>query len=215
MSTFAARAGQLAAWALSRLVNRTDAWGGYRPPEEWGKEFTRPDGTTGKLGQTTTRKGQLTEAVLVRHFQARGRADVVGLHSTSPAGTSLWGALDVDWHGPTSTAPDINLQAALAWHDRLVGDGFRPLLLDSNGAGGYHLFVLFASPAPTAHVYHFLQQLVRDHGRHGMSRIPETFPKQAELRPRPDGKPAFGNWLRVPGRHHSREHSSRVWGGAC
>src|SRR5262249_43546903 len=135
-NAWAARAEELARWAWRRLVNRTDAWGGYRPPEEWGREYHRRDGTTGKLGQTTTRKGRLTPALLARHFRATDRADVLGLHATSAANTSFWGALDLDAHGPTGTAPEANLRAALAWYARLVEDGFRPLLTDSNGAGG-------------------------------------------------------------------------------
>jgi hypothetical protein len=209
-SAWAARAGDLADWALARLVNRRDCWGGYRPQEEWGRKYTRGDGTTGELGPQTTRKGRLTRALLARHFAARGRADVVGLHSTSPDGTSLWGGLDIDWHGPTSTAPDANRKAALAWYDVLRGRGFRPLLTDSNGRGGFHLLLLLAVAVLTPRVFHFLRQLVADHARHGMARPPETFPKQPVVRPR-DGSPGFGNWLRLPGRHHSREHWSVVY----
>lgn len=41
-----------------------------------------------------------------------------------------------------------------------------------------------------------------------MPREPETYPKQACVE---EGH--FGNCLRVPGRHHTREHYSRVWSG--
>src|SRR5262245_44847363 len=54
---WASRAHPLAQWTAARLVNRTDCWGGYRPPSEIGREFTRRDGTTGKLAPQTTRKG--------------------------------------------------------------------------------------------------------------------------------------------------------------
>jgi hypothetical protein len=211
-SPWTARADALAEWAWARLVNRADAWGGYRPLEEVGKEYMRRDGTNGKLGPQTTRKGRLTPAHLARHFRARGREDVIGLHSTSPDNTSLWGALDVDWHGPTSTTPEVNGRAARVWYDRLRSARFRPLLTDSNGQGGYHLRVLFAAPLPTPRVFHFLKSLVRDHG---MAKPPETFPKQARVRPRPDGRPGFGNWLRLPGRHHKHDHWSRVWDGSA
>src|SRR4051794_17631387 len=118
-AAWSARALDLGRWAWAHLVNRCDAWGGYRAPHEWDREYTRPDGTRGKLGQTTTRKGQLRPAVLAGHFRARDRAGLVGLHSTSPENTSRWGALDIDWHGPSSTAPEVNLRAALAWYGRL------------------------------------------------------------------------------------------------
>jgi len=213
-SAWARWADVLAAWAWDRLVNRTDAWGGYRPPEEWDREYCKTDGTTGKLGKTTTRKGTLTHTILTWHFRPRGRADLVGLHSTSPANTSRWGAVDIDWHGPTSTAPEVNLRAALAWHNWLTASGFNPLLLDSNGKGGFHLWLLLRSPVPTPRVYDFLQHLIRDHTQHGMPTAPETFPVQPELQPQ-DGKTAYGNWLRAPGRHHTEPHWARIWSGTC
>jgi hypothetical protein len=209
-----ARAHELAAWARNRLVNRTDARGGYRPPEEWGKEYVTADGEVAKLGKTTTRKGGLTTAILRRHFAADDRRDVIGLHSTSTTNTSLWGALDIDWHGPTSTAPGNNSRAAQAWFARLRSQGFHPLLVDSNGQGGFHLWILLASAIATPRVYHFLRQLIADHRDYGMTAPPEQFPKQPEVRPQQNGKPGFGNWLRVPGRHHTREHWSRVWDGS-
>ena len=209
-SAWAAQADELARWAFARLVVRSDAWGGYRPPEEWGKEYLKQDGTTGKLGQTTTRKGRLTEALLERHFRATERGDLIGLHSTSADNTSLWGEVDIDWHGPTNTAPEINVRAALAWYGQFVSAGFHPLLTDSNGAGSYHLLVLLAEAVLTTRLYHFLKRLVGDHALHRMTRPPETFPKQAALR----AGASYGNWLRLPGRHHSREHWSKVWDGA-
>jgi hypothetical protein len=207
------RAEDLAAWA-ERLANRRDCWGGYRPPEEWGRKYTRRDGTAGELGKTTTRKGPLTRGVLARQFRALAREDIVGLHSTAPDNTSRWGALDIDWHGATSTAPAVNLAAALHWYAVLVGMGFRPLLVDSNGKGGFHLWALLAGTIPTSRLYHFLRRLVADYARHGMTAPAETFPKQPALRPLPDGRPGYGNWLRLPGRHHSHDHWSRIWNGA-
>jgi hypothetical protein len=122
-------------------------------------------------------------------------------------------ALDIDWHGPTSTALAVNLRAALAWYDWLTARGFHPLLTDSNGVGGYHLLVLLAEAIGTARLYQLVKRLAGDHARQGITHPPETFPKQAELRPR-TGRTGYGNWLRLPGRHHSRGHWSRVWDGA-
>jgi len=207
-AAWAARSDELAAWAWNNLVVRTDAWGGY-----WDREFRRRDGTLIKPGDPTTRKGQLTPAVLIRHFWARNRADVMGLHSTSSLGLCRCGAIDIDWHGPTSTSPEVNCRAALAWYEQLVDRGFHPLLLDSNGAGGFHLRILLDRPAPAARVYHFLQLLISDHAKHGMQAPPETFPRQAVLSPSRDGRPSYGNWLRLPGRHHSRDWWSEVWCG--
>jgi hypothetical protein len=211
---WAANADALAEWAWRRLAHRLECWGGYRPPEEWGKTYRRPDGTTGTLGQQTTHKGILTRGRLARHFRARSRAEVIGLHSTTVDNTSKAGGLDIDWHGPESTAPAVNLRAALTWHERLARMGFRPLLVDSNARGGFHLRILLAAGIITARVYHFLKRLIADHAAFGMAAPPETFPKQAAVRPRLDGSPGFGNWLRLPGRHHTRDVWSRVWNGS-
>src|SRR5262249_24045669 len=124
------RAEELAAWTAGRVVNRADAWGGYRPDSH------------------VTLRGQVTRSLLVRHFRARRRAEITGLHSASADNLAKWGAIDIDWHGPESTAPGINLEAALWWYRELGRRGFRPLLTTSNGKGGYHLRVLLAEAVP-------------------------------------------------------------------
>jgi hypothetical protein len=210
-----AAARDLARWGWGRLVNRTDVWGGYVAPAERDRVVTGRGGTARKLGPSITRPARanrgkvlLTPAVLDRHFRALAAEHVIGLHTTSAANTSLWGAIDIDHHGEGGPSPERNHAAALAWYQKLLGLGFRPLLTDSNGTGGYHLRTLFRCPVPTAKVYQFLLWLSRDHAALGLPNRPETFPKQPHLAP---GR--YGNWLRVPGRHHSREHWSRVWDG--
>jgi putative DNA primase/helicase len=210
------RASELAEWGWERLVNRTDVWGGYIREQDRGKEYTRADGTTCKLGKTTTRPAQkhrgqsvLAREVLVQHFRARDAGAVIGLHTTSPDNTSKWGGIDIDHHGEGGNDPVKNWEAALHWYDRLVARGFRPLLIDSNGAGGYHLRILFASAIPTPRLFWFLRSVVADHASVGLGAAPELFPKQSEIKP-----DRYGNWMRVPGRHHSREHWSRVWSGS-
>jgi hypothetical protein len=219
-SAWAERAELLAAWAWERLVNRTDVWGGYNALEDRAKEIRRPDGTTYQLGATLTRppkrsRGRvfLTPQVLARHFRARGPLDVVGLHTTSPDNTSKWGTIEVDHHGEGSTDPETNWRAARGWHDVLAARGFHPLLTDSNGQGGYHLDVLLAEATPTPRLFYFLRELVKDHAARGLPAQPECFPKQAQLHPSEGGKGQYGNWVRVPGRHHTRDHWSRVWNG--
>jgi hypothetical protein len=92
-----------------------------------GKEYTSADGRVETLGKTLTRpavrdrgKVSLTLTHLERHFSARGPEDLVGLHTTSPANTSLWGAVEVDRHGEQGNSPEANLAAVLAWYGRLV-----------------------------------------------------------------------------------------------
>jgi hypothetical protein len=206
-----ARVGELAGWALATLVNRLDVWGGYRPLEEVGREFTRRDGSKGVLGEQRTVYGRVTDYLLARHFRARDRSAVIGFHTAGADNFSKGGALDIDHHGPTSTAAEVNLRAALHWYAALVRLGFRPLLLDSNGRGGFHLRLLLAEAVPADRLFYFLRSLTGDHARLGFPRPPEQFPKQADVRRCHKG---LGNWLRAPGKHHKHDHWSRAWNGA-
>src|SRR5262249_35155798 len=134
--------------------------------------------------------------------------DLIGLHSTSPMNTSRWGALDIDAHDGGTADPAKNQAAALAWYGRLATLGIRPLLVDSNGRGGVHPWGALGPPGPAPPRFAFLRWLIADYSRHELTAPPETFPKQPEIRPG-----GYGNWLRLPGRHHSRPHWSRIWDG--
>lgn len=201
---------ELSRWAYERLVNRTDVWGSYvskdrRRKNKSGREnifFTAPfPAARGKVF--------LTPAMLRKHFIALDEGDLISLHSTSADRTSRWLAIDIDKHdGDDAATPEGNLSAALTWYGRLAAQGFDPLLIDTNGAGGFHLLLLFAEPLPTAEVFAFGQSIVADWEKRGLPREPETYPKQVTV---DDGR--FGNCLRVPGRHHTRDHYSRVWSG--
>lgn len=64
--------------------------------------------------------------------------------------------------------------------------------------------VLFAQPMETSSVHGFGQSLVADFEKRGLDKQPEIFP----------GSPKwdhFGDWLRLFGRHHTRDHFTRVW----
>jgi hypothetical protein len=199
------RAPNLARWALRTLVNRTDVWGAY-----WHLRLREPGKPSIYTAPAVKDRGKpfLAEETIVRHFRGHDHGHLIGLHSASPENTSRWGAVDVDWHGDGSPDAAVNRRAAIAWFDKLRQLGFHPLLTDSNGKGGYHQLGLFSEPVPTARVYAFLRWLVSDYRRHGLSAAPEVFPKQPAIAP---GR--YGNWLRLPGRHHTRDHWSRVWDG--
>jgi hypothetical protein len=178
---------------MARLVNRLDAWGAY-----YG-------------GGQVTKRGTLTHARIVRHFQGRDTRDIIGLHTAGADNQSKGGALDIDQHGDDDPVrAEANRLAALHWYDVLVRRGFRPLLTESNGRGGFHLRILLAEPIDAARIFHFLRRLTADHRQHGFTRPPEQFPKQADVRRCAKG---LGNWIRLPGRHHKCDFWSRVWDG--
>jgi len=82
--------------------------------------------------------------------------------------------------------------------------GFDPLLMDSNGDGGYHLLQFFAAPMSTDNVQVFIKTLTSDYQTLGLDEPPDLFPGS-------DGTSRYGNWLRLPGRHHTRTHYTRVF----
>lgn len=145
-------------------------------------------------------------ASLGKHFKTRQPSGQLGVHSTSSDLTSRWLAIDIDLHDPDegTATKEQNLFAAKGWHHQLVEIGLDPLLVDSNGIGGFHLFVVFAEPMCTRSVHEYGKRLVADFLRRGLDQQPEIF----------RGSPTFdhyGDWLRLPGHHHSRPHFSRVW----
>jgi AAA domain/Primase C terminal 2 (PriCT-2) len=194
---------ELAAWTAEKLVNRVDVYGRYK---SLGKRKNPKDNAL------TAR--DLTLEVIERHYRGQDHGDIIGLHSTaanegeSPEFSCRSGALDIDRHSEEDD-PVANGRAALAWYDVLVTLGFRPLLTDSNGWGGYQLRAIFDAPTPADEVHRFMKWLCSDHLLRGLETEPETYPKQPHLG---KGK-GCGNWLRLPGRHHTREHYSRVWNG--
>lgn len=204
---WSSRAEELAAWTWDHLVNRPDAWGGYYSKTEDGETKTCQ---TTHPAKTERGKVYLTPEDIESHFKSSSTDTVIGLHSTSMQNTSLWGGLDIDKHGDGGDA-DANLKAALAWYGRLLEIGFHPLLTSSNGRGGYHLRVLFSRPASTQTVYSFLKNLAADYAAYGLTAPPESFPKQAEV----TEKNPYGNWMRLPGRHHTSEFWSEVWNGSA
>ena len=84
--------------------------------------------------------------------------------------------------------------------------GYDPLLFDSSGRGGYHLWVLFAEPAPTAAVFDLVKAVASTWEANQLEEEPEVFPKQ----PRPG---SLNAWFRLPGMHHTQPHYSRLWSG--
>jgi hypothetical protein len=184
LDAWARHADALVPWTEARLVNRRDGWGAYRH-----------DGAT----YTAKAEARATLAdALAAHFR-RGRT--MGLHAAGADDLSRWLAYDVDRHddSPADVTPARTLASARALADAMRSAGLEPLLEDSNGAGGFHVWAFLDAPVATAQAFHLLQQLAT------AADLPvETFPKQATVHGR------WGNWLRVPGRHPKRDHWSRL-----
>ena len=207
------RSRELAEWAMLRLVNRKDVWGQYA---------ALTPGEQKKLGRAykamtlpvASKRGpdMVTLDKLTRHFASRHqrRPQIIGLHAKSEEDTSRWFGIDIDMHDDSKADAEAharrNLIAAIDWWRRLQALGYDPLLFDSNGNGGYHLWVLFDQPAPTQDVFGMAWSLVSEWQKSNLMEEPETFPKQ--LKPG-----SLGAWFRLPGLHHTREHYGRVWSG--
>ncbi len=202
------RASELAAWAMSTLVNRTDVWGRYL-----GEKYRRSN-LQGNMNKAITapfkqERGKvfLQESSLEKHFKARDGGGVLGLHTTASNGSSRWFAIDIDLHDEDdlSVTREGNFVAATRWHEKLQQLGFDPLLMDSNGNGGFHLLVVFERPMSAKLVRRFIDQVVGDYDRLGLDNAPDMFPGGSF------GPNAHGGWLRLPGRHHTRHHYHRVY----
>jgi hypothetical protein len=185
----------LAAWADRALVHRRDAFGG---------QYIDRDGNH----RRTTRKEVPGLRRLATHFAAAGAEDIVGLHVTAPDETCRWVVADIDAHPDDNADPAANLRLALHIYAKAGGAGLSPLLVDSDGAGGFHVWAVFRDPVPAATAWRLGKWLALDHAEFGFAKPPETFPKKPVL----TGK-RFGGWVRLPGRHHKRDHWSRVWDG--
>jgi len=198
-------ADDLAEWAMERLVNRRDVWSQYTLKDGKIRVFMLPVPERRKLGTD-----MVTITKLHRHFQAKSPAHLIGLFSISDHSTCKWFAVDVDLHDETvpnaGEIAEANFAAALEWAEKLRSLGMDPMLLDSNGVGGYHVWVLLNKEYPLADVFDFADDLRSNWDELGLPRKPEIFPPKRAVAP--DDLPYT---LRVPGRHHTRHFYTRVW----
>lgn len=208
---WAQRAAELADWAMQRLVNRQDVWGQYSvltPAER------RRSGKTYKAMTLPVKDkrgpAMVTLDKLTRHFASRHlrKPQIIGLHAKSPQASSKWFAIDIDLHDENAAQAEDharrNLNGALGWCRQFQRAGYDPMLFNSNGYGGFHIWVLLAEPAPTEAVFAYVKSIVSQWERAGLDEEPETFPKKVK-------DDSIGSWFRLPGLHHSREVYSSLW----
>ncbi len=199
------RADDLAQWAMERLVNRRDVWSQYTLRGDKIGVVMLPIPERRALGTD-----MVTLQKLRRHFAGRSRSHLIGLHAISDHNTAKWFAVDVDLHNPTVANADelaaANLAACLTWAGRLREKFFDPCVMDSSGAGGYHVWAMLDREYPLADVFKFVSELRDDWADFGLPRRPEVFPPKAHVEP---GHLPYA--LRLPGRHHTNHHYTRVW----
>ena len=185
------RASELATWVMAHMVNRTDVWGRYHRRKGENETFVITAPFREERG-----KSFLDLDSLRKHFRKRQPSGQLGLHSASGDLTSRWLAIDIDLHDPDegTATREQNLFAAHGWYQQLVEQGLDPLLMDSNGIGGFHILIVFSEPMSTATVHEFGAKLVANFDSRGIDKRPEIFPD----------KP-IGDWLRLPGRHHQQD----------
>jgi hypothetical protein len=190
-------AGRLAKFVVANLINRDDAYGKYRALDNRDR------------GPAKTVQSGISESVIQDHFRAEDRGQLIGLHTTSPDNMCRWMVIDIDHHNESAAdQEDANERASIEIYEELVDGGFKPLLFKSNGRGGFHIWIIFDSPAPTEHVHRFGNAVVADWKEYGLTKTPEVFPKQSSL-----DRLNFGNWVRLPGLHHTYDFYTEVWDG--
>lgn len=196
---WADQATALAQWTQRCLVNRSDLWQAWVAKSWWSNQI-----------ESREVRGLLSERRIIEHFAATNSTQLLAVHSSSLQQTTRWLAILVERQGKNDpVTPGVNFQAILIWFEMLESMGFRPILEDTDGAGGYRLLVPFNTPVSLDHIGRFSQEVVSGYANHGLQVPPRILP--APLGTTDYGR---GNWLRLPGHHPTRNHYSRLWSGS-
>ncbi len=197
----------LADLALANLVCRGDCYGGYRVDHATGQVHQTTHWAVPDAARPDRRLAPpLDQARLAHHFRGISGLDSrLGCHVADARGGCLWAVIDLDAHGPEDD-PGANARMASRVVASLIPMGLPFRVEDSDGRGGLHIWILFGRKAPQAWAFRFGKYLVRDFADCGLARPPESFPKASE-----HSGMRCGNFVRLPGLHHKREHWSRIW----
>ena len=198
-------ADRLAEWTMEHLVNRRDVWSQYIVKNGEVGVVMLPVKERRKSGAE-----MVTMNKLRRHYSGRAISHLIGLHSISDHSTCKWFAVDIDLHDETVADADEvaanNFAAAMEWSAKLRELGMDPIVFDSNGVGGYHIWTLLDHEYPLEDTYNFADDLRSNWEELGLPRKPEIFPPKPHV-----DKDDLPYGLRLPGRHHYRQYYSRVY----
>lgn len=154
------------------MVNRPDAFYNYNQ----GIKVDRP----------------VDDWLLERHVEG---GVTIGLYTTSVDQKCRWGCWDFDNHDGKT----FNFDAAKALVTELESRGFLPILEDSNGNQGFHVWIVFDEPVNSWDLYDWMQTIP-------VTASVERYPKQRKIN-------RYGNLVRLPGKYHNGDHWSVFWEG--
>jgi hypothetical protein len=172
-----------------------------------GRYYVDGDGDDGRpIIKSRTAHSGLDWDVILAHFTAPAPETICGIHIMSRGEECLVIVIDIDRHPKDDVDPKTNRRYAKHVYHRARALSFDCLLFDSNGRGGYHVWIVLQKMIPAHDAFRLGRWLVSDHAAFGLTKRPETFPKS----PRHTGE-RIGAWVRLPGRHHRHDHYTRVW----
>ena len=180
-------AAELTKWAYQSLYARDNAYPAWvKEVNDWRCVHT-----------------DLTGDVFQNHFHG---ATTIGTYTLGRDSKCLYVGWDIDHHDGDPGDPKANWRYACILCRRLTRIGANPLLEDSNGSGGYHVWLRFDERISGSVAHSVAIWLVR-HCPAGIHA--EAFPKQPDL----NETRRYGNQMRLPGKHHKRDHWSRFFDG--
>jgi hypothetical protein len=197
------------------LVNRRDRYGHHYKPELGPKAGTiqRYLAPPPWVIAGAKAKGKippfLGQHQLTDHVEHRGLP--VGVLAISKSDTCKWIAWDIDRHGD-----DIPYELPEAARDAIVEFVEETLHLKcivENSGGGWHIWLPLAEAAYSQQAYEVVQAVCAIgeeawRALDGMGAKVEGYPKAPTHSN--GGKNCGGNWLRLPGKHHTRDHVSFI-----
>lgn len=184
---------ELATFYKLRFFNREDRYGTYKQNEQ------------GKWKPTT--KHDLTLDIIKKHCRLEGTpiGTLAGRYKKDrppEEDDTKFFCIDIDVHSENDS-PELVTKDAESIIAFLSSYGLKPLIEDSNGKGGLHLWYTF-NPFLPMWKAHRVGEYIKSHIVGGEI---EFFPKREDTRTE---KNCGGNWIRLPGRHHKSEHISRI-----